>query len=222
MKAGMPGSGGLSCGPVFPHVRLAPGAQFAANSQPAQETTVGLHDLIYPIFVEEKSRFRPDRKHARRGAEFAGKNAGAEIEKFYRAGIAPSCCSGFRFTRTELGSETWIQRPACKDDSHLETGGSRDGGVSDTCFCDTRPRPLRRDRRRSMSMNDQTLQNYRQAGCEAAAAGADMIAPSAMMDGRRAIRQALTTRHSSTRRSWPIPANRLLLLRPVPRRRGCD
>jgi porphobilinogen synthase len=54
MKAGMPGSVAESSG-IFPHARLRRLRSSPHIRNLFQETTVGLDDLICPIFVEEET-----------------------------------------------------------------------------------------------------------------------------------------------------------------------
>ena len=85
----------------------------------------------------------------------------------------------------------------------------------------TSPRPRRADRRAAaMSINDDTVAILAEQALVQAAAGADIVAPSDMMDGRvGAIRAALEARRPSRRRDHGLCGQICVgLLRAVPRR----
>jgi porphobilinogen synthase len=116
-----------------------------------------------------------------------------EIEKFYRAGIRAVMLFGISHHKDELGSETWnpngllarMIRTAKQAVPEMVV-------ISDTCFCEYTDHGHCGVIVEGHVHNDQTLQNIGRQAVNAAAAGADMIAPSAMMDGQvAAIRQAL-------------------------------
>jgi hypothetical protein len=68
------------------------------------------------------------------------------------------------------------------------------------------PRALRRARERRQVDNDASLELLARTAVSHARAGADVIAPSDMMDGRvGAIRAELDARASPSCRSWPTP-----------------
>src|SRR3954452_24250311 len=86
MKAGVPGSVADGSG-AFPHVRLRRLRSSPQIRNLFQETTVGLHDLIYPIFVEEDVDDFGPIESMPGVSRIPEKMLAREIEKFYRAGI---------------------------------------------------------------------------------------------------------------------------------------
>jgi porphobilinogen synthase len=192
MKAGMPGGAAESSG-NFPHVRLRRLRSSPQIRNLFQETTVGLHDLIYPIFVEEEVDDFGPIESMPGISRIPEKMLAREIEKFYRAGIRAVMLFGISHHKDELGSETWnpngllarMIRTAKQAVPEMVV-------ISDTCFCEYTDHGHCGVIVEGHVHNDQTLQNIGRQAVNAAAAGADMIAPSAMMDGQvAAIRQAL-------------------------------
>ena len=157
------------------------------------EATVTLNDLIYPIFVEEEvDEFGPIESMPG-VARIPEKMLAREIERFYWAGIRAVMLFGISHHKDEFGSETWnpngllarMIRTAKQAVPEMVV-------ISDTCFCEYTDHGHCGVIVEGHVHNDQTLQNIGRQAVNAAAAGADMIAPSAMMDGQvAAIRQAL-------------------------------
>ena len=158
-----------------------------------QETTVSLNDLIYPIFVEEDlddfapvdsmpGTYRiPERKLAATAKEIAA------------AGIRAVMLFGVSHHKDADGSDSW------KSDGLMARmiKRSKDAApglvvMSDTCFCEYTTHGHCGVIAHGDVHNDHTIGNLGRQAVVAAKAGADMIAPSSMMDGQvTAIRQAL-------------------------------
>jgi porphobilinogen synthase len=158
-----------------------------------EETTVTLNDLVYPIFVEEElDDFAPveSMPGVRRIPE--RKLEGA-IKEIARAGIKAVMLFGVSHHKDETGSDTWnpdgllsrmVKR--CKDAAPELVV------ISDTCFCEYTTHGHCGVIVDGHVHNDHTIENLGRQAVIAARAGADMIAPSAMMDGQvAAIRSAL-------------------------------
>lgn len=158
-----------------------------------QETTVTLNDLIYPIFVEEElDDFAPveSMPGVYRIPERKLETAAREIAA---AGIRAVMLFGVSHHKDASGSDTWnpnglmarmIQR----------TKDAAPGLVvmSDTCFCEYTSHGHCGVIEHGDVHNDHTIENLGRQAVVAARAGADVIAPSSMMDGQVcAIRQAL-------------------------------
>ena len=150
-----------------------------------QETTVTLNDLIYPIFVEEElddfapvesmpGVFRiPERKLA------------ATVKEIAAAGVRALMLFGVSHHKDADGSDSWnpngllarmIKR--CKDAAPGLVV------ISDTCFCEYTSHGHCGVIAHGEVHNDHTIENLGRQAVVAAKAGADMIAPSAMMDGQ--------------------------------------
>lgn len=157
----------------------------------ARETTVTVDDLILPLFVEEgldepapvptlPGVFRcPERRLAQ------------EIEAIVRDGVKAVLLFGISHHKDERGGDTWnpdglmarMTRCAKRTAPELVV-------ITDNCFCEYTthghcgvPGPDGVD-------NDATLVNLGRQAVVAAEAGADMMAPSAMMDGQVAAMRA--------------------------------
>jgi porphobilinogen synthase len=143
-----------------------------------QETEFSLNDLVLPIFVEEEiDDFVPIKSMPGVMRIPESKLAG-EIERYARAGIKSVMTFGVSHHLDSSGSDTWSDNGLVSRMSRIAKDAVPEMIVmSDTCFCE---------------YTDQTLINLGKQAVAAARAGADVIAPSAAMDGQvQAIRRAL-------------------------------
>jgi porphobilinogen synthase len=177
----------------FPTTRLRRLRATEALRDLVQETTLSLNDLIYPIFVEEElDDFAPvdSMPGVRRIPE---RKLEGEIRRIARAGLKAVMLFGVSHHKDETGSDTWnpdgllarmVRR--CKDAAPELLV------ISDTCFCEYTTHGHCGVIADGQVHNDHTIENLGRQAVIAARAGADMIAPSAMMDGQvAAIRAAL-------------------------------
>jgi len=158
-----------------------------------RETTVTLDDLIYPIFVEEElDDFAP--VESMPGVHrIPEKKLGAAIKEIRAAGIKAVMTFGVSHHKDDTGSETWNENGLLARMIKRAKDAAPDLLViSDTCFCEYTSHGHCGVIVGEDVHNDHTIANLGRQSVTAARAGADMIAPSAMMDGQiAAIREAL-------------------------------
>ena len=158
-----------------------------------RETTVSLNDLIYPIFVEEElDDFAP--VESMPGVHrIPEKKLGAAIKEIRAAGIRAVMTFGVSRHKDETGSDSWNENGLLARMIKRAKDAAPDLLViSDTCFCEYTSHGHCGVIHGEDVHNDHTVQNLARQSLIAAKAGADMIAPSAMMDGQvAAIRAAL-------------------------------
>ena len=158
-----------------------------------QETEFSLNDLVLPIFVEEEiDDFVPitSMPGVQRIPE---KKLAAEIERYARAGIKSVMTFGVSHHLDANGSDTWKERGLVSRMSSIIKDAVPEMIVmSDTCFCEYTDHGHCGVMHGAHVDNDATLVNLGKQAVAAARAGADVIAPSAAMDGQvQAIRRAL-------------------------------
>ena len=178
---------------MFPTVRHRRLRRSPALRALVRETRLHPEDLIYPIFVEEGvddpvpidsmpgvSRI-PERQLAR------------EIEAIARDGVKSVLLFGISHNKDASGSDTL----AADGLMARMTGITKNAApglvvITDNCFCEYTDHGHCGVIEHGHVDNDRTLVNLARQCVIAADAGADMIAPSAMMDGQiAAIREAL-------------------------------
>jgi porphobilinogen synthase len=158
-----------------------------------RETKVALDDLIYPIFVEEElDDFAP--VESMPGVHrIPERKLGAAIKEISRAGIRAVMTFGVSHHKDDSGSDSWNENGLLA----RMTKRAKDAApellvISDTCFCEYTSHGHCGVIQGEDVHNDHTIENLARQAVVAARAGADMIAPSAMMDGQvAAIRGAL-------------------------------
>jgi porphobilinogen synthase len=177
----------------FPTMRLRRLRSSPVMRDLLQEHTVSVNDLIYPIFVEEDlddfapiesmpGIFRiPERK------------LDAAVKEIAAAGIKAVMTFGVSHHKDETGSDAW-NRDGLLARMVKRAKDAAPGlmVISDTCFCEYTSHGHCGVIDGGDVDNDQTIENLGRQSVIAAEAGADMIAPSSMMDGQvLAIRTAL-------------------------------
>jgi porphobilinogen synthase len=177
----------------FPTMRLRRLRSSPVMRDLLQEHTVSVDDLIYPIFVEEDlddfapiesmpGIFRiPERKLE------------AAVKEIAAAGIKAVMTFGVSHHKDETGSDAW-NRDGLLARMVKRAKDAAPGlmVISDTCFCEYTSHGHCGVIDGGNVDNDQTIENLGRQSVIAAEAGADMIAPSSMMDGQvLAIRTAL-------------------------------
>ena len=158
-----------------------------------RETNVSLNDLIYPIFVEEElDDFAP--VESMPGIHrIPEKKLGAAIKEIHRAGIKAVMTFGVSRHKDDTGSDSWSENGLlARMIRRAKDAVPEMLVISDTCFCEYTSHGHCGVIHGEDVHNDHTIENLGLQSVVAARAGADMIAPSAMMDGQvAAIRSAL-------------------------------
>jgi porphobilinogen synthase len=177
----------------FPTARLRRLRASPALRDLMRETTVSLDDLIYPIFVEEElDDFAP--VESMPGVHrIPERKLGAAIKEIHRAGIKAVMTFGVSHHKDETGSDSWNSDGLlARMIKRAKDAAPEVLVISDTCFCEYTSHGHCGVIHDGDVHNDHTIENLGLQSVVAARAGADMIAPSAMMDGQiTAIRRAL-------------------------------
>jgi len=158
-----------------------------------QETHLRLEDLIYPIFVEEEIEDYvpiPTMPGIRR---FPEKHLPSTIKEIASAGIRAVILFGVSHHKDNVGSDAWNSKGLLARMIRAAKAAAPDLVVTaDICFCEYTTHGHCGVVVGSEVDNDATLENLGKQAVTAARAGADIVAPSAMMDGQvEAIRAAL-------------------------------
>jgi porphobilinogen synthase len=177
----------------FPQLRLRRLRRNEALRALIRETRVDVGDLIYPLFVVEGSKIKQEITSMPGQYRLSSDLLPKEMEEIAKLGIPAIILFGIPQKKDEVGSQAYhpkgviqqaiktIKRAVpellvitdvclCEYTSHGHCGVVVDGDVD----------------------NDKTLEQLAKTALSHAEAGADMVAPSDMMDGRvKAIRQVL-------------------------------
>ena len=180
---------------AFPHVRMRRLRGSTAIRDMVQENSVQINDLIYPLFVEE------DIDEAIEIASMPGvvreteKTLIARMKEVQAAGISAVMLFGVSHHKDHTGSDSMSPNGLmARMISAAKTAAPDVMIIADLCFCEYTDHghcgPI--DALSNDVDNDKTVENIAMQAVIAAEAGADMVAPSGMMDGQiSAIRHAL-------------------------------
>ncbi|HEX2942199.1 MAG TPA: porphobilinogen synthase [Rhodopila sp.] len=157
------------------------------------ENTVTLNDLIYPIFVEEDlDDFAP--VDSMPGVfRIPERKLDVAVKQIAAAGIKAVMTFGVSHRKDEIGSDAWNRDGLlARMIKRAKDAAPELMLISDTCFCEYTTHGHCGVIHDGDVHNDHTIENLGRQAVVAAEAGADMIAPSSMMDGQvHAIRSAL-------------------------------
>ena len=160
----------------------------------ARETQLGPQDLIYPLFVRDAID-DPQLIGAMPGhQQHTLDSLTREVESAIKAGVHSFLLFGIPADKDAQGSGAWadegiVQRALRR---LREAFGSDALLIADLCLCEYTDHGHCGLLHGEVVANDETLEIYQRIAVSQAAAGADVIAPSGMMDGQvAAIRSVL-------------------------------
>lgn len=179
---------------AFPHFRMRRLRQSPSIRGMVKENQVTINDLIYPIFVEENIDAPvaiPSMPGVVRETE---KTLVHTMEKIQAAKIPAVMMFGVSHHKDHCGSDSMDPNGLLSRMIDTAKKAAPDVTIiADVCFCEYTDHghcgPINE---RGDVDNDKTVENIAMQAVIAAEAGADMVAPSGMMDGQiAAIRHAL-------------------------------
>lgn len=157
-----------------------------------RETRVSMDSLIYPVFVHEKNR-KEEIASMPGQYRHSLESLMAELESVQRAGVGAVMLFGIPESKDECGSGAWapegiVQRALARAKREFPDLLM----ITDVCLCEYTSHGHCGVLDGQTVDNDKTLALLAQTAVSHVQAGADMVAPSDMMDGRvLAIRTAL-------------------------------
>uniref|UniRef100_Q07UZ8 Delta-aminolevulinic acid dehydratase n=1 Tax=Rhodopseudomonas palustris (strain BisA53) TaxID=316055 RepID=Q07UZ8_RHOP5 len=177
----------------FPIVRPRRLRRTEALRHLVRETSVGAQDLIYPIFVEEQIDDAVPIATMPGVCRIPERKLAAEIEQIARDGIKAVLLFGISHHKDAAGSDSWNPDGLMARMVRIAKAAVPELVViTDNCFCEYTILGHCGTLRGGAVDNDATLLNLGRQAVVAIEAGADMVAPSAMMDGQiQAMRTAL-------------------------------
>jgi len=161
-----------------------------------RETTLIPSQLVLPLFVRNGSGFRRAIEAMPGVSQTSPDELLRDVTAAANAGIGGVILFGIPDKKDETGSEAWAENGAVQTAVRLLKKELPDLVViTDVCMCEYTSHGHCGILENGEVLNDETLELLARASLSHAEAGADMIAPSDMMDGRvGAIRSALDER----------------------------
>ena len=180
-------------GHTLPTVRLRRLRKTEELRHMVRENTVDVHDLIYPVFVEEDIDTAHPISSMPGVSRIPEKKLAEEIRQIKADGVKSIMLFGVSHKKDATGSDSWAENGLLsRMIKRAKDAAPEIVIIPDICFCEYTDHGHCGVIERNHVHNDMTLDNLARQAVAAAKAGADIIAPSAMMDGQiSALRHAL-------------------------------
>lgn len=165
-----------------------------------RENHLSEKDFIYPLFVEEGENVKKEIATMPGVFRYSLDQLDAELKEIVELGIPSIMLFGIPTHKDETGSESWNDEAVVQTAiRYIKKNYPQLYVIADVCFCEYTSHghcgPLVPSAGAKDGMdvdNDQTLTNLEKQSISMAKAGADLLAPSGMMDGMiAAMRDAL-------------------------------
>jgi len=177
----------------FPELRLRRLRRNEALRALVRETRVDVGDLIYPLFVVEGTKKKQPIASMPGQYRFSSDLLSKEAESIARLGIPAIILFGIPQRKDEVGSQAYHPRGVIQQAiKAIKKATPELLLITDVCLCEYTSHGHCGVVVDGDVDNDKTLKLLSRTALSHAQAGADMVAPSDMMDGRvKAIREAL-------------------------------
>ena len=178
----------------FPTVRMRRLRRNEQIRRMVRENSLDAGDLIYPLFVKPGSGVRDEVSSMPGVFQVSVDQLDREADELLKAGIPAAILFGLPETKDEAGTGAYAENGIVQQAlRRLKEKAPDLYRITDVCLCEYTPHghcgALDEG---GCVINDVTLELLAQTAVSHAEAGADMVAPSDMMDGRvAAIRAAL-------------------------------
>jgi len=186
---------------VFPKIRMARLRSSESMRRLVRETSLSVDNLVYPLFVREGKGLKKPIKSLADCFHFSPDTIAAEAAEVAALGIPAVLLFGLPEKKDDIGSEAWaedgvVQRAV----GEIKKAVPQLLVITDVCLCGYTSHGHcgvikacpERSRGNGKVDNDATCELLAKVALSHAQAGADIVAPSDMMDGRvRYIREAL-------------------------------
>ena len=158
------------------------------------ETSIDINDLIYPIFIKEGNSIKTEVPSMPGIYQFSIDKAKEEAKEAFQKGIKSFILFGIPIHKDELGTQAYSENGIiAKAIYEIKAALPEAVVIADSCLCEyTSHGHCGVLNKEGKLLNDPTLELLRKEAYVYAKMGADIIAPSGMMDGMvKAIREAL-------------------------------
>jgi len=177
----------------FPQLRLRRLRRSETLRALIRETWVDVGDLIYPLFVVEGNKIKQDIASMPGQYRLSSDLLPREVEAIAKLGIPAIILFGIPKKKDEVGSSAYHPKGVIQQAiKAIKKATPESLVITDVCLCEYTSHGHCGVVVDGDVDNDKTLELLAKPALSHAEAGADMVAPSDMMDGRvKAIRQAL-------------------------------
>lgn len=158
-----------------------------------RETNIQVSDLIYPMFIVEGENIKEEISSMPGIYHYSIDRMDEELNRIREAGIRAVLLFGVPKHKDECGSEAYNEHGVIQNAiRHIKEVNKDLVVIADICLCEYTSHGHCGLVKDGEILNDETLELLAKTAVTCAMAGADMVAPSDMMDGHvSAIREAL-------------------------------
>jgi len=177
----------------FPKKRMRRLRSSPSMRRLVRQTNVSVDDLVYPLFVREGEGIKEPIKSMTGCYHFSPDTIAAEAAEVASLGIPAVLLFGLPGSKDENGSEAWAENGVVQRAiRQIKQASPELLVVTDVCLCEFTSHGHCGVIKNGKVENDSTCELLAKMALSHAQAGADIVAPSDMMDGRvRYIREAL-------------------------------
>ena len=182
---------------AFPKVRMRRLRSSETMRRLVRQTSLSVDDLVYPLFVREGEGIKQPIKSMTDCFHFSPDTIAAEAKDVAALGIPAVLLFGLPAKKDEKGSAAWLESGVVQCAvSEIKKAVPDLLVITDVCLCEYTSHGHCGLIRDGKIDNDATCELLARMALSHAQAGADIVAPSDMMDGRvRYIREALEQNH---------------------------
>ncbi|QDG54240.1 porphobilinogen synthase [Persicimonas caeni] len=159
-----------------------------------RETHLSKDDLIMPVFITAEENVKNEISSMPGIYQYSLDRVDEELETLVERGITRVILFGIPESKDEVGSDTWHEHGVMQEAvRHIKKQHPEMYVITDVCFCEyTSHGHCGVVDEEGNLLNDPTLANLQKQAISHAEAGADMVAPSGMLDGMiKAMRTGL-------------------------------
>lgn len=150
-----------------------------------RETRISVDTLIYPIFIQEGTQIQTEIPSMPGQYRWSLDRVDVLLEQVVQSGVKSILIFGIPLKKDEIGSGAWAEDGIVQQAvRHIKSAFPQLYVITDVCMCEYTSHGHCGILRGHEVDNDKTLEVLAKVALSHVAAGADMVAPSDMMDGR--------------------------------------
>jgi len=173
---------------AFPKTRLRRLRKSSSMRKLLRQIKISVDDLVYPLFVCPGTGVKKPIESMTDCFHFSSDMVAAEASEIASSGIPAVLIFGLPSSKDNQGSEAWAQNGAVQEAVQaIKKTNPELVVITDVCLCAYTADGHCGIIRNGKIDNDETCQLLAKVAVSHAQAGADMVAPSDMMDGRVGI-----------------------------------
>lgn len=177
----------------FPKNRMRRLRSSEAMRRLVRQTGISVNDLVYPLFVREGKNIKEPIKSMMNCFHFSSDTIAQEAQEVFSLGIPAVLLFGLPEKKDATGSQAWAENGVIQQAvREIKNKVPELLVITDICLCEYTDHGHCGVIEQGKVNNDATCELLVKVALSHAQAGADIVAPSDMMDGRvKYIRQAL-------------------------------